>query len=106
VAASGDSNGDGRRDLLIGAPFAGQAGSLFHYSGAALPTIQSLSPDRADYRVATNFTLIGAHFAQGDQLQVTIGPDSATNVVVVDDATITATIGAGEPGPFDVTVQN
>jgi hypothetical protein len=106
LASDGDANGDGFRDLLVGAPFAGSAGALFVYSGASAPQLQGLAVDRGDYRVSTDLTLLGGRFAQGDQLQVQVGPDLATNVTVVDDATITATICAGDPGPFDVTVQN
>jgi hypothetical protein len=106
LASDGDANGDGFRDLLVGAPFAGSAGALFVYSGASAPQLQGLAVDRGDYRLPTDLTLLGGRFAQGDQLQVQVGPDLATNVAVVDDATITATICAGDPGPFDVTVQN
>ena len=106
VAAQGDTNGDGLLDLLVGAPFAGPAGELFLYSGATRPAIQAIQPNRSDYRSPANVTISGAGFLQGDQLQVEFGSDLATNVVVVDDATITASIGGGEPGPVDVTVQN
>jgi hypothetical protein len=101
-----DANGDGFRDLLVGAPFAGSAGALFVYSGAGAPQVTALAVDRGDYRATHNLTLLGARFAQGDQLQVEIGGVAATNVTVVDDATITATTGPGDPGPCDVTVHN
>jgi hypothetical protein len=106
VAGQGDANGDGLLDVLVGAPFAAPAGALFVYSGATRPAVQSIQPDRADYRSSADVTISGAGFLQGDQLQVEIGADFATNVVIVDDATITASIGSGNPGPADVTVQN
>jgi hypothetical protein len=106
VDGGGDANGDGFRDLLVGAPFAGSAGALFVYSGAGAPQLTALAVDRGDYRATHNLTILGARFAQGDQLQVKVGGVDATNVTVVDDATITATTGPGDPGPCDVIVHN
>jgi hypothetical protein len=106
VAGQGDMNGDGLLDVLVGAPFTAPAGELFVYSGATRPAIQSIQIDRSDYRKTADVTISGAGFMQGDQLQVEFGDDVATNVVVVDDATITASIGTGNPGPVDVTIQN
>jgi hypothetical protein len=106
VAVVGDTNGDGLEDLLVGAPFAAPAGALLLYSGAARPVIRSIQPDRIDYRVPVDVTITGSGFLQGDQWQVAVGDGFASNVVVVDDATMTATIAAGAPGPADVTVSN
>ena len=72
-------------------------------SGAtAPPTVSSVSPNRGPTAGGTAVTITGANFAAG--ATVTFGATAATNVVVVNSTTITATTPAGSAGAVTVTV--
>lgn len=56
VSAAGDVNGDGWKDVLVGAPeFAGQAGRATVYSGSTLPTTQATIFDLQGYELGGRF---------------------------------------------------
>ena len=83
----------------------GQSGSLtngFTYIG--VPTVTSVSPNTGTTAGGTSVTITGTNFAAG--ATVTFGSGSATNVVVVNATTITATTPAGSAGAVTVTVTN
>jgi hypothetical protein len=72
----------------------------------AHPILDSISPTRSRYDRPPHATLKGSLFTSGFGLSVTFGATSASNVVVVDDQTITCDVPAGEPGRVDVVVSN
>jgi hypothetical protein len=83
----------------------GQSGSLasaFTYIGQ--PTVSSVSPNNGSTSGGTGVTITGTNFAAG--ATVTFGSAAATNVVVVNSTTITATTPAGSTGAVTVTVTN
>ncbi len=83
----------------------GQSGSLasgFTYIGT--PTVSSVSPNSGSTSGGTAVTITGTNFAAG--ATVTFGSAAATNVVVVNSTTITATTPAGSAGAVTVTVTN
>jgi hypothetical protein len=83
----------------------GQSGSLanaFTYVGQ--PTVTSVSPNNGSTSGGTMVTITGTNFAAG--AAVAFGSAAATNVVVVNSTTITATTPAGSTGPVTVTVTN
>lgn len=83
----------------------GQANSpatLFNYIPA--PSVSAVSPAVGPASGGTPITLTGATFLPG--ATVTIGGASATNVVVVNDTTITCNTPAGTAGPAAVVVTN
>ncbi|MGF7182393.1 IPT/TIG domain-containing protein, partial [Tunturiibacter psychrotolerans] len=83
----------------------GQSGNLanaFTYIGQ--PTISSVSPTNGSTSGGTVATITGTNFAAG--AAVTFGGTAATNVVVLNSTTITATTPAGSAGAVTVTVTN
>ncbi len=81
----------------------GQSGSLtngFTYIGP--PTVSSVSQNTGPVAGGTAVTITGTNFATG--ATVTFGGTAATNVVVVNSTTITATTPAGTAGAVTVTV--
>jgi len=75
----------------------------FTYVSTA-PTIASIVPTSGTTLGGTNVTISGTKFMSG--ATVTIGGVSATNVVVVNATSITATTAAHPVGAVDVTVTN
>ncbi len=67
-----------------------------------VPAVTSISPSTGPSTGGTAITVTGTGFASGDLLFV--GALAATNVVIVDATTITATTPAGSAGPNDVRV--
>ena len=83
----------------------GQSGSLANaFSYIAPPTVGSVTPNNGPASGGTAVTITGANFAAG--ASVTFGTASATNIVVVNSTTITATTPAGNIGAASVTVTN
>ncbi len=83
----------------------GQSGSLpggFTY--AATPTVSGVSPNSGSAAGGTAVTITGTNFAAG--ATVTFGATAATNVAVVNSATITAATPTGSAGGVTVTVTN
>jgi IPT/TIG domain len=66
------------------------------------PTVSSVSPSNGPVVGGTAVTITGTNFATG--ATVTFGSAAATNVVVVNSTTITATTPAGSAGAATVTV--
>ena len=65
---------------------------------------ESVSPNNGSTAGGTAVTITGTNFAAG--ATVTFGAAAATNVVVVNSTTITATTPAGSAGAVTVTVTN
>ncbi len=81
----------------------GQSGSLASaFTYLAPPTVSSVSPNSGSTAGGTAVTITGTNFAAG--ATVTFGGAAATNVVVVNSTTITATTPAGSAGAVTVTV--
>lgn len=69
-----------------------------------VPIVVGISPSRTRFDVPVTVTISGGAFSYGTGTAVTVGGITASNVVVVDDATITCDFPAGPPGPADVMV--
>ena len=81
----------------------GESGSLTNgYTYVVVPTVSSVSPNNGLAAGGTAVTITGTNFATG--ATVTFGSAAATNVVVVNSTTITATTPAGSAGAVTVTV--
>jgi len=81
----------------------GQSGSLTNgFTYVAAPTVSSVAPTSGSTAGGTAVTISGTNFAAG--ATVTLGGTAATNVVVVNGTTITATTPAGSAGAVTVTV--
>lgn len=65
-------------------------------------TLSSIGPNAGPASGGTSFTLIGTGFAAGQE--VTVGGAAATNVMIVDETTLTGVTPAGAPGAVDVTI--
>jgi CTP:molybdopterin cytidylyltransferase MocA len=82
-----------------------QSGSLANgFTYAAAPTVASVTPNNGLAAGGTNVTIAGTGFVNG--ATVTFGGTAATNVVVVNGTTITATTPAHAAGAVTVTVTN
>ena len=83
----------------------GQSGSLSNgFSYVVPPTVTNVSPNSGSTAGGTAVTVTGTNFATG--ATVTFGTTAATNVVVTNSTTITATTPAGAAGAVSVTVSN
>ena len=81
----------------------GQSGSLAGgFTYIAAPTMSSVSPSIGPVTGGTAVTITGTNFAAG--ATVMFGSVAATNVVVVNSTTITATTPAASAGVVPVTV--
>jgi hypothetical protein len=76
---------------------------FFAYQGPA-PTVASVSPNSGTSLGGTSVTVTGTGFQTG--ASVTFGGTAATNVVFVNDTTITATTPARPAGAVTVSVTN
>ena len=77
-----------------------QSGSLASgFTYVVVPTVTSVSPNNGPTAGGTAVTITGTNFAAG--ATVTFGGTAATNVVVVNSTTITATTPAGQCGCGD-----
>lgn len=83
-----------------------RSGSTFVISttGQAPPTATTISPNAGVPAGGTNVTITGTNFVTG--CVVTLGGVAATNVIVVNGTTITATTAAHLAGTVDVVVTN
>ena len=72
------------------------------YAGCATPTVTSVVPNTGSTAGGTSVTINGTNFFNPST--VTFGGVAATNVIVVNSTTITATTPAHAPGPVDVVV--
>jgi hypothetical protein len=81
----------------------GQSGSLASgFTYVVKPTVTSVSPSSGPVAGGAAVTITGTNFASG--ATVTFGSAAATNVVVVNSTSITATTPAGSAGVVTVTV--
>jgi len=81
----------------------GQSGSLINgFTYVVSPTVSSVSPNSGPVAGGTAVTITGTNFASGATIK--FGNNAATNVVVVNSTTITATTPAGSAGAVTVTV--
>jgi hypothetical protein len=81
----------------------GQNGSLTNgFTYIAPPTVTSVSPNSGSTLGGTAVTILGTNFAAG--ATATFGGTAATNVVVVNGTTITATTPVHASGAVTVTV--
>jgi len=88
--------------LVIALLIAGQLGIARPGAAATPPTIANVSPTGGSAAGGTPITITGAGFVTG--ATVTIGGTAATDVVVVDLGSITATTPAHAVGAADVVV--
>jgi hypothetical protein len=89
--------------VTVTATVSGQSGSLANgFTYVAAPTVMSVSPNNGSTAGGTTVTISGANFATG--AMVTFGSTAATNVVVVNSTTITATTPAFSASAVTVTV--
>ena len=72
------------------------------YAGCSVPTITGVSPNLGSSAGGTSVTINGTNFFNPST--VTFGGVAATNVVDVNNPTITATTPAHAAGPVDVVV--
>ena len=97
-----DSGGK-RGAATVTVTVSGQSGSLTNgFTYIVAPTVSSVSPNSGSTAGGTAVTITGTNFAAG--ATVTFGATAATNVVVVNSTTITATTPAGSAGAVTVTV--
>ena len=87
--------------LTASGPWVMQMVTFSAVSGPA-PTVSSVIPNSGSAAGGTAVTITGTNFAAG--ATVTFGSAAATNVVVVNSTTITATTPAGSAGAVTVTV--
>ncbi len=76
----------------------------FSAASGPVPTVSSVSPNSGSTAGGTAVTITGTNFVAG--ATVTFGGTAATNVVVVNSTSITATTPAGSAGAATVTVTN
>ena len=74
------------------------------YGGCSTPTVTSVAPNTGPDTGGTSVTITGTNFVA--TASATFGGVAATNVVVVNTTTITATTPAHAAGAVDVIVQS
>lgn len=73
------------------------------FSYVTPPTIDTLTPNSGSVVGGTTVTLAGSNFT--DAMQVRFGGVAATNLTIIDDATVTVTSPiSATPGPVNVTI--
>jgi len=93
----------GSASVIVIAPVGSStANSLFTY--VVPPTVATIVPDSGTAAGGASVTVFGANFTGATG--VTIGGTAATNVVVVNDSTISCTTPAGVAGTASVLVTN
>ncbi len=101
VTSSG--NNSATATLTASGPWVMQMATFSAVSGPA-PTVTSVSPSSGTTAGGTSVTITGTNFVSG--ATVTFGSAAATNVVVVNSTSITATSPAGSSGAVTLTVTN
>lgn len=71
-----------------------------------LPKIDQVLPGRGNYRAGGAVSILGDNLSADDALEVYFRRKLASNIVIVDDSTVTCTAPEGAPGPAIVTVVN
>ncbi|MFZ0296095.1 MAG: IPT/TIG domain-containing protein, partial [Candidatus Sulfotelmatobacter sp.] len=93
----------GSGTVTVTVTVSGQSGSLTSgFTYVVVPTISSVTPNNGGTAGGTAVTITGTNFATG--ATVTFGGTAATNVVVVNSTSITATSPAHAVGAVTVTV--
>ncbi len=111
VFGPGDLNQDGITDLIVSAPgwdISSQqhtAGRIYAYSGLHRPDVQALSPVRGRHDSSPSVLVQGDHLSTHPQVELLFGGVPASNVVIVDDHTVTCDAPAHATGPVDVVFQ-
>jgi hypothetical protein len=84
----------------------GSKNNAFTYASAPLPapSVSGITPNSGTTAGGTSVTISGSGFVSG--ATVSIGSTTATNIVVVNGSTITATTPAHAAGTMNVVVQN
>jgi len=110
VHGPGDLNRDGITDLVISAPGwdisseQHTAGRIYAYSGLHRPDMQALSPVRGRYDSTQPILVQGDHLGTHPDLEIEFGGAPATNVVIVDDHTVTCDAPVHATGAVDVVL--
>ncbi|MBL8840425.1 MAG: IPT/TIG domain-containing protein [Planctomycetes bacterium] len=91
---------DGQPRTLGAAPDMGADEASF------APSVIAVSPMRARYDSGGTITVSGNGFTIGAPLSARLGSSFASNVVVLDDSTLTCDLPLGDPGPVEVGVAN
>ena len=104
ITATTPTGSAGAATVVVTNP-GGEGGSLASgFTYIAPPTLSSISPSNGGLAGGTAVTITGTNFLTG--ATVTFGTAAATNVVVVNSTTITATTPAESAGTVNVTVTN
>ncbi len=102
VGESGDLNGDGHADVVVGAPLFNGAepysGAAFAFSGIVQPIVTSASPTRAFYQTGGPVVITGKRFLWDLDTEVWFGEREAENLRIVDDFTIDCDAPPAESG--------
>jgi hypothetical protein len=100
----GDVNGDGRDELAVGSPL-DSTGFLDVISiDPPLPIAMSATPQRGPFHGGRAIQVVGERFALNAPIDVLFDDSFATDVQILDDATVSCTLPSGLAGPADVTV--
>ncbi|BCW87580.1 hypothetical protein sos41_07100 [Alphaproteobacteria bacterium SO-S41] len=101
ITATTPAGTAGARDIVVTTPGGtGTGAGLFTYF--AVPTIGSVSPNAGPVAGGTAITITGTNLSGATT--VSVGGAAATNIVIVNASTITATTPAGTAGARDVVV--
>lgn len=101
ITVTAPAQGSGLVDITVTTPCGSATGTnLFTYIEPA--NVASISPDSGPTAGGTAITISGSKFT--GTTAVTIGGVSATSIVVVNDAKITAVTPAGTAGPANVAI--
>jgi phosphatidylinositol-3-phosphatase len=106
ITAVAPSHASGAVNVVVTNP-GGQSATLtngFTYGAPPAPTVSGISPNTGSTAGGTSVTISGTNFSSG--ATVSIGLTAATNVVVVNSTTITATTPAHSAGTVNVVVTN
>jgi hypothetical protein len=92
---------------LLGFTSCGGGGHGHGSNAVSAVQVQTVQPGTGPFIGGTPITLHGRNFKMGEVNTVEVGGHPATDVVIVDETTLTATTPAGTPGAtVDVTVTN
>ena len=100
ITVASPAHAPGAVDVVVEHPVADSAPATFTY--LPLPVITAVTPGNGPETGGTPVTITGSGFTGATG--VTFGGTAGTNVVVVDDSTITVTSPGHAPGAVDVVV--
>jgi hypothetical protein len=100
LAVIGDVNGNGSTDVVVG-----RSGFTVNLIDFAPPPVDlSVSPTRGHYKATTLLVISGRNFDADGGAQVEVTDVVASNIVVLDDATIQCDVGPSTTSVGDVVV--